>query len=108
MSAREFTPGEWVMVDQWDHPYGVVKLVRRGGELGYRADRRPNDTDDTAVLVGYFTNLRAACKAVHMAYVRVHSGAPVNPNAPNAWGTISDEHLVELFGEAPDRPKPAQ
>ncbi|MCU1596874.1 MAG: hypothetical protein JWQ47_613 [Glaciihabitans sp.] len=52
----------------------------REAEIGYRG------RDAALELVGYYRTLRAATKAVHMVYVRNHSGAPVDPNESPAHG----------------------
>jgi hypothetical protein len=69
LSAAEIEPGHWQLVTQYAKPYGDIRLVKRGTELGYRGD------DVHGELVGYFRTFRAACHAVHMDFVRSH-GAP--------------------------------
>jgi hypothetical protein len=70
LAAREPTAGRWELRDQYDRCYGVVVILRLGDEVGYRAD------DATGELIGYYTNLRAACREVHSRYVRSHGPAP--------------------------------
>jgi hypothetical protein len=70
LAADEPSAGRWELRDQFGRCYGVVRIVRRGGEVGYRAD------DSADVLIGYFTNLRAACGHVHARFVRAHGPAP--------------------------------
>jgi hypothetical protein len=71
LSAVETEPGVWVMVAQFGEVYGIVRLIRVGEEVGYRAvtaaDRRADRT-----LIGYYTSLRAACQAAHDRWVRHH------------------------------------
>ena len=62
MATTEPEPGHWVMVDPYGRPYGDVRIVRAGGEVGYRAEFRGE-------LVGHFTNLKAACARVHQALI---------------------------------------
>jgi hypothetical protein len=69
LAAVELEPGHWRLLAQYDDVYGEVRLVRRGPEVGYRAQ------DAQAQLIGYYRSLRSACSAVHMVFVRSH-GAP--------------------------------
>jgi hypothetical protein len=70
LAAEEPTAGRWELRDQYGRCYGIVCIVRRGGEVGYRAD------DSGGAVIGYFTNLRAACGQVHARFVRAHGPAP--------------------------------
>jgi hypothetical protein len=72
--AREVEPGRWLMVDDIGTHYGVITFVRRGDELGYRADRT-DEAGTVTELLGYYRSLRAAAWESHMAFVRSH-GAP--------------------------------
>ncbi|MCU1405499.1 MAG: hypothetical protein JWQ43_1802 [Glaciihabitans sp.] len=72
--AREVTPGHWYMIDGVGKPYGQIRLVRRGDDIGYRADRC-DDHADNLELVGYFRTLKAAATQVHRLFLRSH-GAP--------------------------------
>jgi hypothetical protein len=72
LAAQELTPGHWQMVDELGQVYGDIQIVRRGGELGYRADWIKDDHRET---VGYYLSLRASAWYVHAAYLRSH-GAP--------------------------------
>jgi hypothetical protein len=74
LAAREVEPGLWYMIDGLDRPYGEIRFVRRGDELGYRADRTSNDGTVTQH-VGYFRTFRSAAWAIHAAFTRSH-GAP--------------------------------
>jgi hypothetical protein len=80
LAALEIEPGHWALIDPLGIRYGDVQLVRRGPEIGYRG------RDEALELVGYYRTLKAATKAVHMVYVRKHSGAPVDPNESPAHG----------------------
>lgn len=80
----EDAPGFWRMVAQYNRTYGTVRLIRRGGEIGYRADCIPSPGAD-AVLVGYFRTLRAAAVAIHQAELSNTTTAGA-PNAPRRAG----------------------
>jgi hypothetical protein len=69
LAAFEAEPGHWQMVAQYDRIYGDIRMVRRGGEIGYRA------TDGDGALVGYFRTLRASARAIHVKYIAGHSRA---------------------------------
>jgi hypothetical protein len=69
LAAAEIEPGHWQLVTQYGTAYGDIRLIRRGAEVGYRADNARGE------LVGYFRTLKAACHAAHMTFVRSH-GAP--------------------------------
>jgi hypothetical protein len=74
LSTREVEPGRWYLIDSLDRPYGMVCFVRRGDELGYRAERTGDDGQPTE-RIGYFRTLRGAVWAIHSAFIRSH-GAP--------------------------------
>ena len=80
LALVEDAPGFWRMVAQYERCYGTVRLVRRGGELGYRADsiRRPGAESE---LVGYYKTLRAAGAVLHTSELRSQSlqGGPNQP-----------------------------
>lgn len=63
LSTHERTPGVWTMTTQYEREYGTITFMRRGHELGYRAD------DEHGNLIGYYRTLLAATKAVHMRYL---------------------------------------
>lgn len=75
MAAREVQPGHWVMVDTDGRPYGLIRFVRRGDQVGYRADKWPAVDGEDGELVGYFTNLKAATFAVHRNFIAKLGGA---------------------------------
>jgi hypothetical protein len=88
LTARETEPGRWWMIDGLDHPYGHVRFVKRGEQVGYRADRC--DQHGAALeLVGYFRSLRAATWEVHSAFLRSHGAL----GAPNGTGIIQGHGL---------------
>ncbi|MEJ3406061.1 hypothetical protein WDJ51_15105 [Rathayibacter sp. YIM 133350] len=66
LAAHEPTAGRWELRDESGRRYGLVVIVRRGGEVGYRAE------DAAGELIGHYTNLRAACREVHNRFVRAH------------------------------------
>jgi hypothetical protein len=81
MAAREVAPGHWFMIADLGEKYGEITFVRRGDQLGYRADR----TDDAGAVikhVGYYTTLKRATWEIHSAYLRSH-GAPSRTSYSN-------------------------
>jgi hypothetical protein len=80
LAAREVEPGHWIMTDPYDRPYGVIRFLRRGSELGYRAVTWAPESGDRK-LIGYYRTLRAAAKEVHIVFVRAHSADPDRPSA---------------------------
>ena len=78
LDAYETSPGQWDMVDSTGFVFGHVRIVRRGDEIGYRADSTPYRSHP-AELVGYFKTLRTAAKQVHMHYINRHSGPITKP-----------------------------
>ena len=79
LESVEPVPAVWVLIDQYEREYGRVTFVRRGSELGYRAEAR-------GVLVGYFTRLLPAVMAAHLAYVN-SMGRTLPPNGfTGSWG----------------------
>jgi len=85
LAAVETTPGTWFLLDSYGQPHSVVRMVRRGDELGYRAETWTPEPD-LRDLVGYYRTLRAATKAAHMRYV----ASLGNPGPPIAWGAVAD------------------
>lgn len=78
MAAQEVEPGRWVMIDTLGEPYGRVRFVRRGEEVGYRAD------DAAGNLIGYYRTLRAATSAVHRRFISTHGG----PTGEREYGRV--------------------
>jgi hypothetical protein len=68
MTARELTPGIWHLVDAYERPHSIVRIIRRGDEVGYRADTCPRH-GGAPRLIGYFTNLRAAAGTAHTWHI---------------------------------------
>lgn len=58
--------GTWRMLDPEGREYGVIRLVRVGGEPKYRADFRGEH-------IGYGGTLRTACEHVHREYIAAHA-----------------------------------
>ena len=55
MDATELHPGYWALsADSISATYATVRLVRRGTELGYRAENHAGE------VLGYFVSLRSA------------------------------------------------
>jgi hypothetical protein len=75
MAAREPTPGVWELVAQWERVYGRVRIIRRGGEVGYRAET------ETGEPISYHRTLRGACAAVHQR--DLSRGVPELPETMN-------------------------
>lgn len=71
LSAHEYAPGEWLMVDPSAKPYAVVRALEIGGERGYRVVTWAERSEDRR-LVGYWRTLRAACAAAHRHYLAQH------------------------------------
>lgn len=75
LAAVEIAPGSWEMRDGFDEPYALLRLVRRGDELGYHAEL----CDATAIPidhVGYYLSLRAAAMAAQRKFIRSHGAPP--------------------------------
>jgi hypothetical protein len=83
LAAVEDQPGVWRMVAQYGRCYGIVCLVKRGKEVGYRATTWAERAEEIE-LVGYFRTLRAATWAVHYRYIRSHSPTGF---APDPWNS---------------------
>lgn len=55
LDSTEIEPAVWVLSRNWGPQYARIALVRRGDELGYRAETSSGE------LIGYFVNLKSAC-----------------------------------------------
>lgn len=66
MAAVEAPVGTWRMVDSQGREYGLVRLVRVGGEPMYRAELAGEH-------LGYGNSLRVACERVHHEFIRAHA-----------------------------------
>ena len=83
LNTKEVHPGIW-HVCAWDGtPYAIVRLIRIGPELGYRATTW-HDDPSARRLIGYWRTLRTACARAHAWHVRQHGP---NGFAPNPWPT---------------------
>ena len=69
LAAVEQRPGEWWLTSQYDRPYAIVRLIRVGGELGYRAVTWAERSEERE-LIGYFRTLRAATFWAHRHWLR--------------------------------------
>jgi hypothetical protein len=83
LATREIEPGRWYLIDGLGKPYGQVRLVKRGDQVGYRADRC-DEHGSVTELVGYYRALKPATVAVHSAFLRSHGAL----GAPNGTGVI--------------------
>jgi|GEM_PF-1192987 len=84
LSAHEYAPGEWIMVDPSAKPYAVVRALELAGERGYRVVTWAERSDDRE-LVGYWLTLRAACAAAHRHYLSQHGPAPFQGYGKPVW-----------------------
>jgi hypothetical protein len=78
LSAVEFVPGQWFMLDGLERPYAIVRLLEVRGELGYRVVTYAPESADRR-LIGYYGNLRAATKGANEWFVS-NSGSGSKPN----------------------------
>ena len=69
MSTVELEPGVWHLTAQYGDTYGEVRLLEIGGEWGYRGVL----WSDPHVIVGYYRNLFAAVRAVHLRWLSTHA-----------------------------------
>ncbi len=77
LSTVEVRPGYFTLNDGFGRAVAQITFVRRGTELGYRAERLIPDAENE--LVGYFTTLLTATKAAHLRVVSTyaHQGGPI-------------------------------
>lgn len=77
MSTVETRPGCFVLQDGFDRPVAQIDFIRRGPDVGYRAERFV--AGEANELVGYFTTLLSATKAAHLRVVSTyaHQGGPI-------------------------------
>lgn len=73
LAAVETEPGVWHMIAQFDRCYAVIRMLRVGGEVGYRAVTWAPRSEDR-VLIGYYRTLRAAAAAAHRRWLDSHAG----------------------------------
>lgn len=76
MAAVETEPGVWYMVGSTGKCRGVIRLLRRGDELGYRAVTWAPESADRQ-LIGYYRTLRAACEATHQRFISEQGSGPM-------------------------------
>ena len=69
LALDERRPGEWWLKNQYGTPYAIVRLLRVGGEQGYRAVTWAERSEDR-VLIGYFRTLKAATFWAHRHWLR--------------------------------------
>jgi hypothetical protein len=92
LAARETSPGHWYSIDGLGKPYGQIRFVKRGNQVGYRADWCDAMRQLTE-FVGYYLALMPATAAVHSAFLRSrrggcperhwdHSGPQIEPERP--------------------------
>ncbi|MET0589926.1 MAG: hypothetical protein ABWZ77_02005 [Naasia sp.] len=84
-AAFEPTAGEWWMRDTYDQPYAIVRLIRRGDEIGYRAVSYAEREADRQV-IGYYRRLMPAIEAAHSWWIASH--AP--KGGVNGHGRVND------------------
>lgn len=78
LAAIETEPGTWYMMGSTGKCYGIIRLLRRGGEVGYRAVTWA-PTSAERQLIGYYLTLRTACEATHQRFI-LTVGAGSHPN----------------------------
>ncbi|TPW74269.1 hypothetical protein [Schumannella soli] len=71
LSADEVEPGTWVMRSQV-RDYAIIRMLRIGGEVGYRAVTWAEQSGDRK-LIGYYRTLRAAAFAAHQVFLAQHA-----------------------------------
>lgn len=70
LGTEEREPGTWTLIDSLGVEYGLVRIIRVQGEVGYRAEFRGH-------LVGHYLTLRTALERTHQVFVK--SGQPESP-----------------------------
>lgn len=87
LAAVEDAPGFWRMVAQYNTTYGLIRLVKRQGELCYRAEviKRPGEEP---LLVSYESSLKRAAWAVHAKHLTFMS----RPGPANGRLDIGGSH----------------
>lgn len=76
------------MIDGLGKPYGQVRFVKRGDQVGYRADRC-DSMGELTDFVGYYLSLMPATVAVYSVFLRSHG----TTGAPNGTGIIQGHGL---------------
>jgi hypothetical protein len=72
LALEEQTAGHWHMIDSEQRCYGVITIIRRGSEVGYRATNWVDDETERD-LIGYFRTLKGAAEATHQHFIRSHA-----------------------------------
>jgi len=83
LAAVEGPVGTWTMTAPDGGRYAVIRMLRIGGETGYRAVTWAERSPDRQ-LIGYYRPLRAAAAAAHRRYLAGHGprGLPAVGHAP--------------------------
>jgi hypothetical protein len=71
LATVEPKAGVWEMHDGTGRVYGLIRIIRMGEEVGYKAEYV--NRDGFRDLVGYRTNLAAACLHVHWRFISDHA-----------------------------------
>ena len=86
VDAKEYEPGRWVMFDSFEKPCALIDLVKRRGEVGYRATTW-NAEKTAGVVIGYYRSVAGACSEVHHMYHQRSKGAPNSREVvTDPWG----------------------
>ncbi|TQL46661.1 hypothetical protein FB562_2185 [Homoserinimonas aerilata] len=85
LAAREVEPGLWYMIDSTEQCYGVIRIIRRGDEVGYRVTSWAQEASERQ-LIGYYRTLKGSCEAAHRRFVALHGwpGAVNSGRVPEA------------------------
>ncbi|WP_157509590.1 hypothetical protein [Leifsonia sp. Root4] len=76
LAAVENPTGTWKMIDTLGSCYGLIRIMRRGDEVYYKAQTWAEHENGRRVL-GHFRTLQQACNATHQALLaRGVPGAP--------------------------------
>jgi hypothetical protein len=74
LAASQTGPGQWWMIDDLEHPYGMVRLEKRDDQVGCRGHCY-DEHGARLELANYLRSLRAATWAVHTAFL--HAERPL-------------------------------
>jgi hypothetical protein len=77
LAAVEVEPGRWEMRGYGERLYGEIRFVRRGPELGYRAEFVERDGERRQPR--YWRSLSAAAMDLHRLFVASH-GPKIDPH----------------------------
>lgn len=92
LGVSEGPVGVWTLMQDLgteQRPYAVVRIVRRGPEVGYRAEAAP-----TGVVLGYWTTLMRAIEEAHQAHLSaatagLSGGQPWSPTGRSSPWTAA-------------------